>query len=288
MNDIRGYMGDPVHAAPPSGDQWTPIDRTTATPELEEVAAGLMGDLPAYHYTDRMLPSGLYRFFAYETPIGNRVSAQKFTGTMGLGTIDTGSTTDGTGDAPAPQLTSDPNNLAANLPDTVLATPDGSANLNSDAGNTNPDTSVNDGGGTPIQVQGSGGNTTGGGGTTTHEPVPPPNASCGAWTASTSNAQIVALANSISYSNTPVAWADQAIYYTKASDGSQWALAQWWEGGSKMVAAYSCSSPASGSGSGTTMSTGMIAGIALAVVGAATGIGLAVASHQKKATRHAA
>jgi hypothetical protein len=279
MNTIQGYMGDPVHAAPPSGPEWVPIDR--GSDELDAAAVSLMGDLPAYHSTDRMLSSGLYRFFAFETPVGNRISALRFAGTMGV-TQDTGSTTDGSGSDTAGGPATSPGILTQNpfptqmtAPTDIIATPQGTSD-------SNPTSSESVGGGT--QQVGPASNSTGGGTTTTHEVVPPPNPTCGAWVASTSNAQIVAVANSISYSNSPVVWTDQAVYYTKASDGSQWALAQWWEGGSKMVAAYTCSQPVA-AGSGSSMSTGEKIGLAIAGVGAVAGIAFAAFGAHKRSRR---
>ena len=40
----------------------------------------LLGALPPYHYADDALPGGLYRFFAFDTPIGQAVGALKFVG----------------------------------------------------------------------------------------------------------------------------------------------------------------------------------------------------------------
>ena len=40
----------------------------------------MLGSLPAYHYSDAALPDGLYRFFAFETPVGLSIAALKFVG----------------------------------------------------------------------------------------------------------------------------------------------------------------------------------------------------------------
>ncbi len=284
MNEIRRFQGDPVHHTPRSGRRWTPIDGSTATDDLEEAAVGLMGELNAYEFTDRLLPSGLYRMFAYETPIGVRISALKFTGTMGAGGV-ADDTTDGlndptTGTDPGTDPFADPGQT------TVGTVGDGSGPGNVSGGDPNDPNS----GAVEGQQYGTGGNAGGGAGTTTSEPQPPTSSSCGAWTASTSNAQVVGVAQSISYSNSPVAWSDQAIYYMTASDGTYWALTQWWENGLKMVAAHVCTQPLKGQ---TKPSTGLSVAVMLAIVGAAGAaavIGLsAVRSHKRmKAHRHAA
>lgn len=79
----------------------------------------------------------------------------------------------------------------------------------------------------------------GGGGPSSPEPVPADDANCH-YLADATNASIIAIANSISYQNTPVAWRDQGTFATTASDGSKWILVMWMEGGKRMVAAYRC------------------------------------------------
>lgn len=136
-------------------------------------------------------------------------------------------------------------------------------------------TTTEGGGGTNVDTGGGGG--TGGGGQTSGEPIPQPDGSCGSWVADASNAQIVSLATSISYHNTPVPWTDQGVYRTKSSDGTTWALVMWWQGGRKMVAAWRCV-PAGAAGGGKTTTTATAsssgAGGLLAGLGGITLLGL--------------
>jgi hypothetical protein len=284
MNEIRSYAGDAVHSSPPSGKRWAPIDAASVTPDLEDAAISLMGELDAYQCTDRVLPSGLYRLFAYETPIGLRISAQRFLGTMGDGEDD------GSGDG------GDSGDGGSDGSDGGDGG-DGGSSDGSGPNNTPPIEAGNDPTVDTTQnlpgdsTSGGGGSGGGGGGQTTSEPTPPTSAKCGAWAASTNNAQVVGVAQSISYSNTPVAWQDQSIYYMTASDGTQWALTQWWENGLKMVAAHVCTQSLTGGPSGTASSSSNI-GLILAIggaVAAAAVIGVAaVSAHQRHVHKRAA
>lgn len=76
----------------------------------------------------------------------------------------------------------------------------------------------------------------GGGGQTSPFPLPAPDAN-GTWVADASNPKVVAIANSISYHNTPAPWVDQGSYDTTV-DGSRYRLVMWWQDGHKNVAAY--------------------------------------------------
>lgn len=74
------------------------------------------------------------------------------------------------------------------------------------------------------------------------EPIPQPNAQCSSWVPDTSNAQIVALANDISYgtNSPPVPWTNQSVYNTTSSDGTSWRLVMWSSGGLQMVSTFRC------------------------------------------------
>jgi hypothetical protein len=76
-----------VYATPYEGkadSPWPPFELGWAEVARDDAAAkrraSMMGALPAYHYVDDALPEGLYRFFAFETPVGPRVGALKFVG----------------------------------------------------------------------------------------------------------------------------------------------------------------------------------------------------------------
>jgi hypothetical protein len=93
------------------------------------------------------------------------------------------------------------------------------------------------------------------------------------------------MANNIVNGNGPTGWTDQAQYQTTGSDGSAWTLVMWWENGQKMVAAYKCTTPGTGSASmqGTTpaaassgVSTGAII-LGVLAVGGLVVAGLAAA-----------
>jgi hypothetical protein len=73
------YQGRADHVWPPFSVGWAevPFDHDG---KAVEHARLMLGRLPPYHYKDAALSGGLYRFFAFETPIGVSVSALKFVG----------------------------------------------------------------------------------------------------------------------------------------------------------------------------------------------------------------
>lgn len=73
------YEGRADHVWPPFAEGWAevPFHHDEA---VVGRAKALLGALPTYHYADEALPSGLYRFFAFDTPVGTAVSALKFIG----------------------------------------------------------------------------------------------------------------------------------------------------------------------------------------------------------------
>ena len=276
------YAGSPTNVAPPCHASWAAVDE--ASDELRRTAASILPQMPPYHYVDKLLKDGVYRLYTYETPIGQAIAAQRFIGPVGSMGDPTGDGDDETGDAPPDPSASD---SAWNDPTGVLN--------NGTTTAAGVDTNVPDSGDSSQDV-GGGTNQIGGGGSssggqTTSEPVPQPNAQCTAWTASTSNSQVVGVAQSISYSNTPVAWSDQGHYQMTASDSTVWMLVMWWENGMKMVAAYKCTLAPGASPGTPTATTGMStlekvligAGVVLAVGG---GTALAM-SHHKKSRSHA-
>jgi len=96
------YVGEPSRPAPDLPRGWRQVEQDE---HAAQIASGLVGALPRYHYIDHFSPHGLFRFFAYETPIGEEViSAYRFVGTLGQddttttdeGTTDQGATDQGT------------------------------------------------------------------------------------------------------------------------------------------------------------------------------------------------
>lgn len=74
------YQGRADHAWPPCAGGWAEVPYHHDAAVRERAATVMLGQLPPYHYADEALPSGLYRFFAFETPIGKAVGALKFIG----------------------------------------------------------------------------------------------------------------------------------------------------------------------------------------------------------------
>jgi|GEM_PF-2367268 len=72
------YQGRPEAPWPPFDGGWAEV---AADDEPAKATALRIGAaLPAYHYADQMLPSGLYRFFTFGTPVGPKTGALKFVG----------------------------------------------------------------------------------------------------------------------------------------------------------------------------------------------------------------
>lgn len=71
------YEGQADHPWPPFELGWAEVARDDAAAKRR---AGALFGLPPYHYVDDALPEGLYRFFAFETPVGPRVGALKYVG----------------------------------------------------------------------------------------------------------------------------------------------------------------------------------------------------------------
>src|SRR5579864_6097088 len=73
------YKGRADHVWPPFAEGWAEVP-FHHDPKAVETARLMLGALPPYHYADEVLPEGLYRFFAFETPVGVSISALKFIG----------------------------------------------------------------------------------------------------------------------------------------------------------------------------------------------------------------
>ena len=72
------YEGRADHPWPPFVDGWAEVPHDDAIARVR--ARSLLWQLPPYHYADEPLETGLYRFFAFETPIGEAVGALKYIG----------------------------------------------------------------------------------------------------------------------------------------------------------------------------------------------------------------
>jgi hypothetical protein len=73
------YQGRADHVWPPYELGWAEVP-FHHNPKAVEHAHKMLGSLPPYHYSDAALADGLYRFFAFETPVGVSISALKFVG----------------------------------------------------------------------------------------------------------------------------------------------------------------------------------------------------------------
>lgn len=79
MTQAIAYEGRADHAWPPFTEGWAEVPFHHDADAVGR-AKSLLGALPAYHYQDEALATGLYRFFAFETPVGHAVGALKYVG----------------------------------------------------------------------------------------------------------------------------------------------------------------------------------------------------------------
>lgn len=246
------YTTDPRAPYPPAGRGWVEVapDDAGAT----RIARDITGWLPPSHYVDGMLSTGLYRFFAFESGAGVHVGALRFAGMMG-----------GLDDDSAGLMGDDPSTDPNAGSGTVATLNDAGAGTFSD-------------GSTTYTQGGAGG----------HEPIPQNDANC-TWVPDTSNAQAVAIANSISNSNTPTAFKDQAVY-TQVISGVTYKFVMWsgdcrGDGGTyHCVSVFRCNptgnQPTPAPAASTGSSAGLIFGL-LAVAGLAVGGWYAAAGRKK-------
>jgi hypothetical protein len=228
-------------------------------------------ELPLWYFCDELTPCGLYRFFHYETPIGTAVGALRYEGTMGQMNPDSRRhehhgheqrAHHGMHGYMGQQNISDGGDPTQQGGQGAAGGGGGNGGLGGGGGGALPE---GNGG------QGGGG---GGGGQTTNEPIPTADNTCGAWVPDASNSQAVAIAQNISFHNSPVPWADQGVYSTTIN-GTAWRFVMWWDNGLKNVAAFRCTqavTPAvtkAGFGWGAALLAALIAagGIAAAVFG---------------------
>jgi len=305
------YAGTPDAPFPPSPPDWLEVP---ATDRLARARAHTLVDqLAPYTFVDERGPSGLVRYFAYETAFGRTVSAiapQDGEGTLGAtnpsfiaptaAQVQATPPGDALSNAGVALLTafeangvpsehiSDPSTLAFQNawnadPLSQVNGANGALSVDGGYGPNVHDALASIAGGTAPAV-----NTGGGGaapvpltGQTTIEPVPATDATCGAWAVDATNPQAQAIAANIAFHNSPVAWSDQGDYTTTIG-GVDYLFVMWWEKGLKAIAAYKCTSgSAAGPTPGTTPATAAAAssssGATAVIVGVLVVGGLVVA-----------
>lgn len=283
---LHRYQGTPDRPFPPAPDDWVSVPAQDHHARTR--AAALVAHLPTSHYVDERGPGGaLYRFFAFDSPLGRHVAAMQppatsmlgappRTGTLGVADItdpqtqadaaqmndaliahgykesdmpiyaafqeDAGLTTDG---FPGPQTMKE-------LGDVLFAMHVEMANVPIYPWVSKPGTSGYDGINAPTLAEWTGNanavptpapTPAPSGGQSTSEPVPQPTAACSSWTVDTSTAQASAIAQNISFHDSPVAWSDQGVYDTTIG-GVAYRFVMWWENGLKAVASYRCATGA--------------------------------------------
>lgn len=87
------YQGRADHVWPPFDLGWAEVPFHHDAGVVEH-ARSMLGKLPPYHYSDAALPDGLYRFFAFETPVGVSISALKFIGEQQAAALMMGAASD--------------------------------------------------------------------------------------------------------------------------------------------------------------------------------------------------
>jgi hypothetical protein len=104
MTDLVSYLGSPDCPYPPCDDGWSYVDDDGPLFEAARAEAGQLGELPLASYTDRLTGAGLFRFFAYDTPVGPQIGALHYDGTIGqadgvtkISTDTQGNLSDGSG-----------------------------------------------------------------------------------------------------------------------------------------------------------------------------------------------
>lgn len=280
------YAGSPDAPLPPCPADWLEVP---ATDRLARARAHVLVDqLAPYTFVDERGPSGLVRYFAYETAFGRTVSAiAPVGGGEGEGTL--GATNPSFAPPTPAQVAATPPGDALSNAGVALLTAfeangvpsehisDPSTLAFQQAWNADPLSQVNGANGSLADDGGYGPNVhdalasiaggtapavnTGGAtptpltGQTTLEPVPATDATCGAWAVDATNPQAQAIAANIAFHNSPVAWSDQGDYTTTIG-GVDYLFVMWWEKGLKAIAAYKCTSgSAAGGGGSTTAST---------------------------------
>lgn len=324
MNPPIAYAGTADRPFPPHGAGWTAVDGNDAAARRGASAIATTGALPLYSFVDDLVGGpggGMYRFFAFDTPVGPRVGALRYTGTAGAPAWgDRAPSVLRTGQGPeasppssgAESLTAE-QQAAVNMNNAIDAhglvlvdqpiyeafqaieglDPDGFPGPTTirylqavlfQIGETLSGRALRDDG-TPypwVSMPGTigydGTNAPTWGAWTgasapavppspaptpapTPAPVPPTTSACSGWVADGSNADAVALASSIVFHSTPVAWADQT-FYEKAINGTLWRVVMYTDNGQPAAATFRCSSPTS---TPSSSSSGSGAGVALGV-----------------------
>ncbi|HTA17770.1 MAG TPA: hypothetical protein VK989_00675 [Polyangia bacterium] len=306
--NLQPYAGTPDRPVPPVPSHWQDVPNRDAFARSRANAL-LAAGMPAYHYGDERGPGGIYRFYSYETPFGMSVSALRrpleaepsvyAEGTLGQtnpnfvappASSSPNGATGATGDAAAALLNffdtnGVPSEHVQSAPvgafqtaynaDPISQVPDGQLNVDQEYGpNTFAALSavvgdiappVNPNAGPPPAGQ------------TTPQPMPATDATCSQWAADATTPQAVAIATSIAFHNTPVAWSDQGQYNTTIN-GTDYLYLMHWENGLKAVVAWKCTAgsgagPAAASTASSSSAGPIIAGVL--VVGALVATGFA-------------
>lgn len=273
MSTIHKYAGtlaEPMRGLVPqdaTGVGWASVvhEDEIAKPRAEELAAAL----PLFTYTDEQLPSGLHRFYAWETAAGGTaISALRFVGERQATELALGDPPPDAGAALGATIADcGPNQV---FEETDLLTGDGVCI------DVPPPPNPGGGGGAGGGGAGGGAGGTGGGGggQTTPQKTPTTDGNCTGWTPDATNAQAVAIANQILDTGKPVSWADQTEYKQQIN-GQAWAFTMNLENGKRFVIAWRCTTgpgatPGGGGGTSSGSSTGgVVAGVlaTLAAIG---------------------
>lgn len=270
------YDGTPDAPFPPAPPGWSEVAVSDRWARAR--AHALVDELALYHVVDERGPSGVYRFFAYETPFGRSVSAVygSLAGTLGAADIDD----------PATQAAATAMNnalLAHGYKYADMALYKAFQQLAGLAADGFPGTQTMtelkdvlfamgveiapvpvypwapgayDGVNAPTAAQWAAPTAPSGGNVpqTTPEVVPVNDATCGAWAIDTTNPQAVAIATNLAVHDTPAAWVDGGDYQTTIA-GVDWFFGMHWEQGMKAVIAYKCTSGPSSQQASTTSSS---------------------------------
>jgi len=260
----HAYAGSPDSPIPPVAEEgWSSVsaDHVCFGHARHYAGSGVLGELPLHHFQDVTTPTGLYRFFHYDSPVGGQIGALHFDGVLvgettnaGLvGAADPGSTL-------------------------ITLTSDGTGNF-----------------------QGSDGNGYTLGGSSGSEPIPANTASCTWVPDATNSAvTAMAQAISYGTANKVTTFQNQAVYQTTVA-GVLWDLVMWsgdcvGDGGTyNCVSTFRCQpgatppphvNPPNPAPSSSSSSAGGIIAAALAALLGIGGVAWASSQHHKK-TQHA-
>jgi len=81
----HAYAGNPDSPIPPVAEEgWSCVspDHVCFGHAKHYAGSGVLGELPMHHYQDVTTPTGLYRFFHYQSPVGGQIGALHFDGVL--------------------------------------------------------------------------------------------------------------------------------------------------------------------------------------------------------------